>query len=192
MNVAGTPLPMKQLDPSGPRAYTLKDLIMSTPFAADAVIVKRQVFNLAGFFDTSLRSSEDRDMWIRIGACGGIYRVPTVVTLCRDHANSMSKHAGRMKTNTGKVLHKAYASGRVSRWDLPFWMKVHSFRYFQSAWMFADQGDSMKAISEMFRSLLLWPLFLDHTRFNEPLLFRLRALFRFGLSLFRNRQDAHG
>src|SRR5581483_6364205 len=44
-----------------------RDILLKTRFMPSTAVVKRVAFDECGTFDTELRSSEDRDMWIRIG-----------------------------------------------------------------------------------------------------------------------------
>jgi glycosyltransferase involved in cell wall biosynthesis len=46
----------------------LEDLLPGPGFITDSVIVRRTCFDRIGLFDTSLRSGEDWDMWLRLSA----------------------------------------------------------------------------------------------------------------------------
>jgi glycosyltransferase involved in cell wall biosynthesis len=96
------------------RALTFSDL-----FPIHALLIKRQCFETAGFFDTELKAMEDWDMWLRIAKCG--YKaglIDTPVACYRIHSGSMSLNIPRMERAFHDVLNKvfsdAYASARLA------------------------------------------------------------------------------
>ena len=173
------PLAAKTIYPTEPREITCRDIILKTRFSPSAVVARRSVFDECGFFDETLRSSEDRDMWIRITAKRRAYLHGERLTLIRRHPNNMSKHADRMKANVRKVIGKAYTASLVPHSQRLFWMRVFSFYFFQNAWRFRDEGRRLDALREMIWSVLLWPCFFAPEQLNEPVCFRARALVRF-------------
>jgi glycosyltransferase involved in cell wall biosynthesis len=160
-------------------ALTCRDILLRTCFSPSAVVTRREVFERCGLFDETLTSSEDRDMWIRIGACFPLFLIPEALVLVCDHPGSMSKNADRMKRNSRRVIRKAFDQALVPRWQVPFWLRVLAFNRFQCAWMYRDQGRHARALAEMSASLATWPWFGDPSQLNEPVLFRVRALRRF-------------
>ncbi|MFM2081643.1 MAG: hypothetical protein RL380_334 [Verrucomicrobiota bacterium] len=171
----GKLLPVKQLLPLRGREITGREIILKSRFPTGGV-VKRAVFAECGFYDTSLRSSEDRDIWIRISARRKIYLHQERMIFYRRHPNSMSRNTARMKANMARVIRKARHDQRVSRREIFYWLRVWSFYQFQGAWMYWDEKRRWPAVRDMLVSLLLWPWFPDHNELNEPTLFRLRAL----------------
>ena len=159
-----------------------RDIILRTCFSPSCVTARRESLLASGLFDATLTSSEDRDMWIRIGVSYRLFLLDAALVQIRDHAQSMSKHADRMKRNTRKVIAKAYRDRTVPRSNVPFWLHVLAFNWFQCAWMYHDEGRPCRAALEMLKSLGVWPWFMNPDRFNEPLLFRIRALRRFACS----------
>jgi len=156
-----------------------RDIILRTRFSPSAVVTRRRVFEDCGFFDETLTSSEDRDMWIRIGSRFEMVLLPEALAFIRNHPSSMSKNADRMKLNTRRVIRKARSQRVVSPWAMGFWLKVLSYNQVQCAWMYHDQRRHLRAASEMAASLLTWPWFGRPSRLNEPVFFRVRALRRF-------------
>lgn len=163
----------------GSHEVNLRDLLVRSRFVPSSVVARRTCFDRSGGFDTTLRSSEDRDMWIRIAAHFRLYWLNEPLTLYRRHDSSMSRHADRMKANTGRVLQSAWSRGDVPPHCLLFWAKVRSFHRFQCAWMYAEEGRHGRAIASIVESVLRYPFFLDPKDLNEPFLFRLRAARRF-------------
>ena len=68
VDVEGQPLAFAVHVPILPREITAKDILMRTRFSPTGAVARKDVFALCGDFDTTLRSTEDRDMWIRIAA----------------------------------------------------------------------------------------------------------------------------
>lgn len=156
-----------------------RDILIKTRFSPSAVVARKSALETAGLFDESLRSSEDRDMWIRIGAKFPIFLQADRLALIRRHRTSMSRNADRMKANIRRVLQKSKALGLVPAGDFTFWLRAHSFMYFQTAWMYYEQGDRVGAVRDLFLSGLYWPFHTHPETLNEPALFRLRSLRHF-------------
>lgn len=167
---------------SPPASLTAREFILRNRVFPSAVVARRSAFDVCGGFDTSLRSSEDRDMWIRITSRFRAAYLGEELVHIRRHGANMSKHAARMRENTGRTLGKAFRSGCVSRWNLPFWATAFSYFNFTSAGTFFSAGRRFKALALLALSFLLCPIFLRPSRVGEKPLFRLRALRHFLMS----------
>jgi glycosyltransferase involved in cell wall biosynthesis len=178
MDRDGRPIGEKNLPPRGSRAYTPADILFKTRFPC-CVVARRSCFDSAGLFDTALRSSEDRDMWIRIGLHHRIYFVDQPLVRIRRHDSNMSRNTGRMREAMRRIRQKAIQTRVVSPIDVGYWLKLHAFDHFQGAWMYWDEGRTLRAIIHILISLALWPLPLDNRDLFEPPLFRIRAAARF-------------
>ncbi len=189
IDAQGAPLLLKKLTPDLPQEITCRDILLKTRFSPSSVVARRSALIECGYFDVNLRSSEDRDMWIRIASRHRVMLNPDRLMLIRLHPVSMSTHADRMKLNARKVFQKAYRNGLVSKLDFVFWLRVLSFAYFQTAWMYQGEGRRFKALREMALSILTWPLFLKTGELNEPAFFRLRGLARFTIEILRGKSD---
>jgi len=152
-----------------------RDILLKTRFSPSAVVARKSALEAAGLFDESLRSSEDRDMWIRIGAKFPLFLQADRLALIRRHRSSMSRNAGRMKANIQRVLDKSRANGLVAAGDMGFWWRARAFMYFQTAWMYYEQGERLAALRDLALSCLWWPFFAQPNLLNEPKLFRLRS-----------------
>lgn len=165
-----------------PATLTAREFILRNRVFPSAVVARRSAFDVCGNFDTTLRSSEDRDMWIRITSRFRASFLNEELVHIRRHGENMSKHAARMRVNTACTLRKAYRSGCVSRFDLPLWAAAYSYFNFTSAGTFFAAGRRFKALSLLAFSFLLCPVFLRPSRVGEKSLFRLRALRHFLMS----------
>jgi len=185
----GHPLSIRRLFPDGDREITTRDILLSTRFAPSSVIARREVFEICGNFDTTLRSSEDRDMWIRITTRYRAHRQSQALVHIRRHGANMSRHADRMKINMGRVIKKARQSGVVPRWQFWFWMKVYALYHFQTSLLFNAQGRHSRALASLGLSMLLWSWFVDQQEINQPKWFRARALISYLSGVFKKLPD---
>ena len=180
MDTAGQPAAASRYNASHTRELTVRDFCLRNHPLSSSVVVRRHVFAESGGFDTSLRSSEDRDMWIRLTARGHrFFLIGEPCAFIRRHPKNMSKNAPRMKQNTQSVLTRAWQRGAVSRLDAPFWLRAFAIHYFLVAWTHFDDGLRWAAWRYWLTSVALWPLFLRPALVLEPPLFRLRALAHF-------------
>ena len=161
------------------RELSASDILLKNRFLPASAVIKKSVFERCGEFDTTLRSSEDRDMWIRVGRQFRIYLLDTPLVCIRKHPANMSKNSDRMRSNMQKVIQKAFGDRVVHPLNIPFKLMVYSIYYFENAWMCHDENRRPEAIRLMLLSLLTWPVFAAPGRFSEPLFFRIRALYRF-------------
>ena len=184
---AGHLLELKQLDHNYPREITVKDMLLKTRFQPSGAVARRSVFETCGEFDDTLRSSEDRDMWIRIATRRRVYLLGEPLIRFRNHPNSMSKHADRMKENIGRVLAKARRSPDLSALSVQFWCQAHSFFDYQTAWMYRDEGRHRQAFLSLLSSWRRFPFFWAPHELNENYFFRLRSCLQFFWEVIRGR-----
>lgn len=175
----GKPIASRQIKPEADREFTVRDFVLRNRPLSSSAVARRAIFEECGFFDTTLTSSEDRDMWIRIAMRRRVWFLGRQLASIRRHPQNMSKNATRMKLNSRAVLLKAFHAGAVSRLDVPFWLCVFSVHFFQIAWTHFDESRRGEAIGYLLCSILLFPVFLQPSRINEPHFFRLRALAKF-------------
>lgn len=167
---------------------TVHDFCLRNRPLSSNIVVRREVFRECGDFDTTLRSSEDRDMWIRLTSRGWRFEfVDEPLARIRRHADNMSRNAPRMKLNSRRVLAKARDAGALPRWS-PEWLCVLSVHYFQTAWTHHDDHLKLRAFAYLIASWILWPWFFHPARISERPLFRLRALTRFALNSLPTRR----
>ena len=180
MDAAGQPSATSRYSSAHTRELTVRDFCLRNHPLSSSVVVKRHVFAESGGFDTALRSSEDRDMWIRLTARGSrFFLIGEPGAFIRRHPKNMSKNAPRMKQNTQRVLTRAWQRGAVSRLAAPFWLRTFAIHYFLVAWTHFDDGLRLSALRYWLTSVALWPFFLRPGLVLEPPLFRLRALAHF-------------
>jgi GT2 family glycosyltransferase len=90
---------------------TLQDLIEFEESVTIMAVIRREVYERIGGFDTSLRSSEDYDYWIRSAAAGfDVLFNPKPLAFYRRRTDSISADGERMFESITRVLRKATAS----------------------------------------------------------------------------------
>ncbi len=182
MDSAGAHVESRYSAPEPDRELTARDFVLRNRPLSSSIVIRRDVFAKCGDFDTSLRSSEDRDMWIRAAKRYRVWFIGQPLALIRRHSGNMSKNAARMMHNSRAVLRKAWSSAAVSHADIPFWLRAWSVHYFQIAWTHFDEGLRLRPLAYLTTSVLLYPIFLRPGRITERPLFRLRTLARFLLT----------
>ncbi len=161
---------------------TARDFIIRNRVFPSAVVVRKSAFAVCGDFDITLRSSEDRDMWIRITARYRAAYIDKPLVHIRRHGDNMSKNAARMRHNTGRTLGKAWRAGIVSRLNLLFWARTRAVFEYSSAWTHFSAGLRGTALRYLAYSIILCPWFFRPSALGECSLFRLRALRNFLIS----------
>lgn len=85
------------------------DLLLHNPFHVGSVLLDREWQEKVGFFDESLRSYEDWDMWLRLAKAGcKMGWVAEPVSLYRFHSDQMTRDGAQMTKATFAVLEKTY------------------------------------------------------------------------------------
>jgi hypothetical protein len=93
----------------------LERLLLGNPLHVGSVMLRRSWQERVGFFDESLRSYEDWDMWLRLAKAGcKMVWVGRPVSVYRFHTAQMTRIGGQMTTASFAVLDKIFAQD-----DLP-------------------------------------------------------------------------
>ncbi len=155
------------------------DIVLRTRFSPSGCVVRKSAFKEAGGFDTTLRSSEDRDMWIRISVCHRLFLLDDVLVYIRSHGSNMSSNGDRMKANMRKVLRKSFQNEVVPRSRLLFWLQVAGVYYYQTSLLFNGGRRRGQAFLDAIKSLCFWPVPYRSEVIDSPVsLVRLRLLCR--------------
>jgi glycosyltransferase involved in cell wall biosynthesis len=158
---------------------TAADILLMSRFGATAVAVRRRIFDDCGLFDTDLRSSEDRDMWIRVAQRWRIFLHEERLLLIRRHTGSMSSNAARMKLNMRKVIRKAWHNRVMARHRWDFWLQVQAILHYQTALISLGTHRRLAALGDLLVSVCCWPLPLRARRINSAIsLIRLRTFWQ--------------
>jgi len=74
-----------------PAGKAFRDLFRQTNYiATSTVILRRECLETVGVFDESLSRVEDKNLWLRLGRCFGIARLPQRLALHRHHQSNLA------------------------------------------------------------------------------------------------------
>jgi len=92
------------------------DLLLANPLHVGSVMLRRSWQEKVGYFDESLRSYEDWDMWLRlaVAGCPSIW-VSEPVSLYRFHQAQMTRIGNQMTAATFAVLDKFFSRTDLTR-----------------------------------------------------------------------------
>lgn len=165
--------------PGSPAAFSLsvRDYLLSTPIGPSGAILSRSALDKVGGFDETLRSVEDRDMWLRIAASFSTIGVDSPCWWYRVHPNQMNRVAHRMHDNYRRVLKKFFVGhpqyGSLQR-------RAYSRLYADIAWSYFAEGRRGAAAKYMILAALLEPR-VDVVGKTRTRWFRTKQLLRFAL-----------
>lgn len=104
-------------------------LLLGNPLHVGSVLLRRSWQEKIGFFDETLRSYEDWDMWLRLALAGcQMATIPVPVSLYRFHTAQMTRDGGQMTTATFAVLDKLFANPTLP----PEWQALKEPAYSQA------------------------------------------------------------
>jgi glycosyltransferase involved in cell wall biosynthesis len=145
----------------------------SVDLCCPSVTFRRACVDAVGYFDESMRATEDRDLWLRIAQRYQVAVVPHLIAHYRVSPGSMSADSDRMLQSQKQFIEKHYGTkgcGWAAR------RKALSKIYKQQAETLSNRGQPRKALESSIRSLLYYPLDMGTLRTAASLLLR-----RFGL-----------
>ena len=142
------------------RICKVGELLCGNQFSGGSYgVVRRECFDKVGLFDEELRSSEDWDMWLRIGCRWPLRIVTQVLASVRVSGDSMSaaKNADRMLANDLRVLDKLFADPetKVNAYDRGV---AYAYRYVAAAWAHHQVGNQVKAREYILKAFLANPM----------------------------------
>ena len=114
----------------------------AVPAGASNVIVRREVLEAVGPFDTALRTSEDWDLWLRLAATGLPACVPRPLVALRTHPGMASRGIDQMLSDVEIVArrHRIHVDrARHQRW---------------AAWMCLEEGRPGAAVRHYARAVM--------------------------------------
>jgi glycosyltransferase involved in cell wall biosynthesis len=91
---------------TGPLLETLFQQNGAIPGSGSGVMVRREAQLEAGFFDETLKSLEDIDMWMRLAVRGGYACIPDCLTVILKRKDSMSRNLEVMRASALQVMRK--------------------------------------------------------------------------------------
>lgn len=127
-------------------------LVIENFISTPTVMVRRECLEKAGLFDESIRSVEDRDMWLRVSAHFGIACLPLILCKKRIHKGNISREPelasrGRvsvLENNRRRFPNLAPAS---------IWNSQLADAYFQLGYILLAKDQRVEALLAGLRSL---------------------------------------
>lgn len=118
--------------------YIFEELITKNFIPTTTVVVKRECFDHVGLFDESLRSVEDRDMWLRIAQQDkiGFIETPTVIAEVHDGGLSSDREEA-LRSQIYVIKKYEKVSGAKTRQLI---ISTLSTLYFQLGYFYFDKG----------------------------------------------------
>ena len=154
---------------------TALDLLIRNRFPVTS-LVSSKVFEQCGLFDEELKSSEDRDMWVRAAVSGiRIVRLKGSLFIARRHGNNMSSDGLMQAKSIKRVQDKALAGGALTGWSKIYRLKVRSYYLYQKGIMRSGK-QPMLSCFRILASIVLWPVFGGLESLGEKRWFRIKMI----------------
>ncbi len=158
--------------------------VLRACFATSTVMVRRKCLEAVGPFDTTLKVSEDREMWIRIAARFQVRKHEIELTFSRpNHTDHLSSKPGNER-NAQQMIEKVFRDIPELRRHRTLKRRALSVAAYESSIICTEWGEHCAAIGKMMRSLLLWPIPNDSAKDQ-----RLKSLVVMTLRLARLRRN---
>lgn len=132
-------------------------LVVKNYLATSSILVRREVVQKIGEFDTALCGPEDHDYWLRAVDVAPIAILPMKLTGYRSVPGSLSKRATTMEAGMRRILLKL---DRQNFWRGNRLLRRHAYSYanYSSAYLHGVAGKHWSAITRLVNSLLWYPL----------------------------------
>jgi glycosyltransferase involved in cell wall biosynthesis len=146
--------------PSGPPSWSeipFERLIVANFFATSSIVVRREIAEKVGEFDSELRGPEDYDYWLRCVRRTRGANLELVLTGHRELPGSLGRRAVSMETGMLRILQKlgeggAWQGRRMLR------RKAYAYTYYCSAYLYTAAGRHGAAVGRVLRSFARYPL----------------------------------
>ncbi len=145
-------------------------LAVRASFGTSGVLVRKSCLDAVGPFDATLRTAEDRDMWIRIasrfeicwqniGLCldrRGVGRLRVKSPTGQD--DHLSNSVVHTEANTARMLDKVFRelAPLRGRWLLE--RRARCVATYEAGMLYGRSGQHAQALGRLLRTFLLWPL----------------------------------
>lgn len=132
--------------------------LLGNPLHVGSVLLRRAWQERVGYFDESLRSYEDWDLWLRLARAGCPMRyVAQPVSLYRFHPAQMTRDGRQMTTATFAVLDKVFADPALPASWQDLRERAYSNAYLRAAAQGYQVGDIERAQASLEQAVRLNP-----------------------------------
>jgi glycosyltransferase involved in cell wall biosynthesis len=144
-----------------------RNLVVRNCFTTSAVMIRRELLQRVGLFDTNLHGPEDYDFWLRLSEVAGSANLKRPLTGYRMVDGSLGKQARSMQAGMRLILKKldartAWAGNRRLRW------KAHSYCDYSCAYMYRAARFRKRSLALLLRSVCVYPLAFDSGEVRTP------------------------
>jgi glycosyltransferase involved in cell wall biosynthesis len=136
------------------------------------ITFRRKCIDEVGLFDETMRSTEDRDMWLRIAFRYQVAFIPQVIAYYRTSANSMSGNLDRMFNAQRQFIRKHYGApgcGFIAR------QMALAHAYKQRSESLLNRHNYSAAFLSSLQACAIWPLSTDNLRTAASVALRLSS-----------------
>lgn len=142
-----------------PEGFIFQELIFQCLFQTSTVMVRREVLDDVGLFDSALPLGEDYDLWLRIAAKYKIGYIPKVLTGYRRRKGSLTASDATLKPWDIAVAEKALEreADEARKISPRVVKKKFGARYFQAGYSALKEGKYSIARYRLRKSILLIP-----------------------------------
>jgi glycosyltransferase involved in cell wall biosynthesis len=143
-------------------------LVVKNRLGTSSVMVRSEVLNAAGGFDTSQVRAEDRDLWIRIAKVAPVARLDLPLVGWRPSPGGLSEDAEKSQIGMLRIMR---ALDRQSSWEGNHWLrrKAYGCVYNECAYMYMHNRGYARAILNLVRSFAHYPFPFRREEVNTPL-----------------------
>ena len=150
------------------RPATWEQLVIKTFIPVSSVLVRRDVVEKVGGFDVQLKSSEDRDFFLRVAEVAPLAFIDTPLSGYRDTPGSMCKHALGREQSMRLILSRLDARDAWrGRWLLR--RKAYGYMHHNLSDAHARAGGYPGSILRTLKSLAWYPLPFRPDEVHMPL-----------------------
>jgi glycosyltransferase involved in cell wall biosynthesis len=143
----------------------IERMLVKNYLATSSIVVRRELINRVGGFDTELHGPEDYDLWLRIGLVAELAMLELPLTGYRNIPGSLGKQGDTMRIGLARILRKLEAMGAWrGRWLLR--RKAYSYLDYTCSYLFHMAGRSREACVHLVRSLVWYPLPYQRSEVN--------------------------
>ena len=132
-----------------------ESLVIHNFVATLTVIVKREVFDNIGYFDTSLKAPEDWDLWIRIAKKYTFGYIPTPLARYRLNPSGISKNYYAFEKELQKVINRYLIAENHPQTSQKFGLWLF---YRHMAHGYARHGDFCRSFDRLSKAFRMKPL----------------------------------
>lgn len=139
------------------------------------ITFRRHCIEDVGYFDETLRATEDRDLWVRIALKYDVALVPRVIAHYRTSPQAMTTDTERMLQAQLRFVEKHYGApgcGARARRVALSWM------YRQRAEALVRKNDVRPALDSALKAFILYPFQLKNARTAASILLRYAGVSR--------------